>query len=541
MPTSRVVMDTNVDAEFSEFVVRRSPDLFRVAYALTGGAQAAEDLVLRALAKAFVRWRRKRGEAEPYVKRIIYRSSASGWRHRGTDRIETATLRSALLALPPRQKAVLVLRYLEDRSIDETAEILGLRPGIVASQASRALAELPDLTPDRSVDTVIREGIHDLAAEGALIRPEERDRRRFALDATDRGYQHRNRRRAGFAGAVVLVIALGLGVPYGLTLTRGDGRGIDPGADRTADITIGPDGVPTHTITDKTRPIELVDGWYVTGHKYVLDWPNMKYRRISGDYILLSPNGEWVVATDAAVDYSFTYRVTSLRTGDTQNYVHRRVLGLPQWSPDGNRLLVTKTQEGEPSGPTLVAVMLDVRTGTTTATMLDVTGLNCDQLSCSPTWLPSGTEIALTVWRKAAANQPPVQLGVQTFSLDGTRARSLPIVGTPGGPESWSPDGRHAVVYGVTADGNGPEGQLVEVATGTVVRRMGGFVIQTAWVDNGQMLVWELDFKEADKPAIVVTLQTRGGDVLQRWHLSAEVVQSLGLDGGGPLAVRPGT
>jgi RNA polymerase sigma factor (sigma-70 family) len=57
-------------------------------------------------------------------------------------------LREALLTLPPRQRAVLVLRYLEDLSVDETAEVLGCRRGTVASQAKRALARLRETIAD---------------------------------------------------------------------------------------------------------------------------------------------------------------------------------------------------------------------------------------------------------------------------------------------------------------------------------------------------------------------------------------------------------
>ena len=167
-------MDPTVDKEFTEFVVRRSHALLRVAYALTGDAHTAEDLVQQALAKAFVHWRRIEGEAEPYVKRIIYHDSASRWR-RHSSRVETVVakppdlelvpdrshdthlrllLRKALLALPPGQRAVLVLRYLEDRSVVETAQILGCRPGTVASQASRALVKLRDLMPDDSTAVI---------------------------------------------------------------------------------------------------------------------------------------------------------------------------------------------------------------------------------------------------------------------------------------------------------------------------------------------------------------------------------------------------
>jgi RNA polymerase sigma-70 factor (sigma-E family) len=160
-------MDPRVEQEFTEFVVHRSHALLRVAYALTGDAHAAEDLVQQALAKAFVHWRRIHGEAEPYIKKIIYHDSASRWRRRSV-RAETTVahppeltvpdgsydthlrliLRQGLLALPPRQRAVLVLRYLEDLTVDETAEILGCRPGTVASQASRGLARLRDVIPD---------------------------------------------------------------------------------------------------------------------------------------------------------------------------------------------------------------------------------------------------------------------------------------------------------------------------------------------------------------------------------------------------------
>ena len=165
-------MDPAVEREFTEFVVNRSQALLRAAYALTGDRHAAEDLVQQALAKAFLRWRRIEGDVEPYVRRILYHDSATRWRRRGL-RAETSVasppdvalvadaaddtslrllLRRALLALPPRQRAVLVLRYLEDRSVEETAEILGCRPGTVVSQASRALVKLRALVPDASME-----------------------------------------------------------------------------------------------------------------------------------------------------------------------------------------------------------------------------------------------------------------------------------------------------------------------------------------------------------------------------------------------------
>jgi RNA polymerase sigma-70 factor (sigma-E family) len=149
----------SLEAEFTAFVAERGQVLLRIAYALTGDRRAAEDLVQGALAKAYARWPRIHGDAEAYVRRIIYNDRASGWRRsangrevsmaevpdrpgREDDVAERLALRAALLSLPARQRAVLVLRYLEDRTVEETAEVLGCRPGTVASQASRALGKL---------------------------------------------------------------------------------------------------------------------------------------------------------------------------------------------------------------------------------------------------------------------------------------------------------------------------------------------------------------------------------------------------------------
>ena len=156
-----------IDGEFTAFVNERGATLLRIAYVLAGNQHAAEDLLQNALAKAYARWPRIRGDAEPYVKRILYHDQVSGWRRR-SHRAEVSVavlperpterdldhetdlrllLRDALLLLPPRQRAVLTLRYLEDLSVEETASVLGCRPGTVASQASRALAKLRELVP----------------------------------------------------------------------------------------------------------------------------------------------------------------------------------------------------------------------------------------------------------------------------------------------------------------------------------------------------------------------------------------------------------
>jgi RNA polymerase sigma-70 factor (sigma-E family) len=160
-------VDQRQDGEFTAFVVARTPALLRTAYALTGDQHAAEDLVQTAFAKAYARWRRIAYEPEPYVRRIIYHDFVSAWRSRRRRsevtvaeppdqpaRLEFADdsalrmlLRHALDTLPPRQRAVIILRYLEDLSVAETAAVLGCREGTVVSQASRALAKLRQAVP----------------------------------------------------------------------------------------------------------------------------------------------------------------------------------------------------------------------------------------------------------------------------------------------------------------------------------------------------------------------------------------------------------
>ncbi|MFN8079458.1 MAG: SigE family RNA polymerase sigma factor [Kineosporiaceae bacterium] len=156
--------------DFSTFVATRRNALLRTAFLLTGGHQQdAEDLLQTALVKAVPAWSRIRGNPEPYVRRIMVHENVSRWRWRRTrpevltdtlpERAAPATspgeddeLRRALAVLAPRQRAVIVLRYYEDLTERETAQLLGISIGTVKSQARDALtrlrALLPDLDPD---------------------------------------------------------------------------------------------------------------------------------------------------------------------------------------------------------------------------------------------------------------------------------------------------------------------------------------------------------------------------------------------------------
>ncbi|ADU50093.1 RNA polymerase, sigma-24 subunit, ECF subfamily [Intrasporangium calvum DSM 43043] len=164
---------------FDAFVAARSTRLLRTAYLLTHDRGLAEDLVQTALAKAWFAWGRIEGAPEAYVRRIMVNTYSTWWRRKWngeepTDELpetgpagrtresgrtdDRTDLWDALGRLPKRQRAVVVLRFYEDQSEAETAELLGCSVGTVKSQASKALAKLrldprlTDFTPSTSKD-----------------------------------------------------------------------------------------------------------------------------------------------------------------------------------------------------------------------------------------------------------------------------------------------------------------------------------------------------------------------------------------------------
>ncbi len=165
-------MDADQEREFTDFVEARSHALFRTALALTGHRQQAEDLLQTVLARGVRHWGRIRGgNPEAYLRTALYRQQFSFWRslRRGRevsieqvpDRAGTAdetgtvdlnlALRQALAQLAPKHRAVLVLRYYEDRPDSEIAEILHCAESTVRSQAARALARLRTLCPQLDI------------------------------------------------------------------------------------------------------------------------------------------------------------------------------------------------------------------------------------------------------------------------------------------------------------------------------------------------------------------------------------------------------
>lgn len=151
-------------AELERFVQARGDSLLRQAVLLTGGREAGEDLLQEALVRLLGHWSTIKGDPEGYVRRTLYNLATDRWRRRrrrpevraaepGEERSDEGSelylhvqVVEALSQLPPRQRAVLVLRYFADASEAETAAMLGCSVGSVKAAASRGLARLRELT-----------------------------------------------------------------------------------------------------------------------------------------------------------------------------------------------------------------------------------------------------------------------------------------------------------------------------------------------------------------------------------------------------------
>jgi RNA polymerase sigma-70 factor (sigma-E family) len=161
---------------FASYVKARQPVLLRTARSLTANPSDAEDLLQTALAKTYVAWERIEDHRalDGYVRRALLNTRTSQWRKRrvdefacdelpepepvtgGDDPAEQQALHDAMwraiMRLPARQRAMVVLRYYEDLSEVQTAEVLGVSVGTVKSAVSRALGKLredPELEPVR--------------------------------------------------------------------------------------------------------------------------------------------------------------------------------------------------------------------------------------------------------------------------------------------------------------------------------------------------------------------------------------------------------
>ncbi|MEU6171986.1 SigE family RNA polymerase sigma factor [Streptantibioticus parmotrematis] len=160
------------EREFRAFAEARQAQLRRSAYLLCGDWHQAQDLVQVTLMKLYAAWGRVRkdGNVDGYARTILTRTFIDQHRRRRwreeplaelTDPPSTGpetpelrlVMRSALMRLPPRYRAVLVLRYWEDWSVEQTAEALRVSTGTVKSQSARGLARLRELVGDLAEET----------------------------------------------------------------------------------------------------------------------------------------------------------------------------------------------------------------------------------------------------------------------------------------------------------------------------------------------------------------------------------------------------
>jgi RNA polymerase sigma-70 factor (sigma-E family) len=167
-------VDNEDRAAFDDFARGRMRELLRFAHVLTGDADRAADLVQDALERTLMAWPRilRKDDPEAYVRRAIVNRHVSVWRRLRRERLVAETpdqpyddaagrdadLWAALATLPPRQRAVLVLRYYEDMSEADCAEVMGCSVGTVKSQAWKAIARL------RARANIDQEGIRSWTA-----------------------------------------------------------------------------------------------------------------------------------------------------------------------------------------------------------------------------------------------------------------------------------------------------------------------------------------------------------------------------------------
>jgi RNA polymerase sigma-70 factor (sigma-E family) len=152
--------------EFDDFVRSRSAALVRTAYALVGDHGHAEDIVQTALLRTARHWRVARERPESYTRKVLVNLCRDRWRwlrRRPGESVlademalprpgpddelgelvgQRSTLLGALNRLPAGQRQVIVLRFLEDQSVAETADLLGIAEGTVKSYTARALSSL---------------------------------------------------------------------------------------------------------------------------------------------------------------------------------------------------------------------------------------------------------------------------------------------------------------------------------------------------------------------------------------------------------------
>jgi RNA polymerase sigma-70 factor (sigma-E family) len=168
-------MQQSTEDRFTEFVRAHTASLFRTAYLMTGDYQRAEDVLQAAWVRVYSHWPRVEAMDQPlgYARKVVVNQYVSWWR-RPSSRESLLTLRDepawdgrleeiaehgrvwrAVLSLPRRQRAVVVLRYYEDMTEAQIAETLGISPGTVKSHAHTAVRRLAVLLGEPDATSVL--------------------------------------------------------------------------------------------------------------------------------------------------------------------------------------------------------------------------------------------------------------------------------------------------------------------------------------------------------------------------------------------------
>jgi RNA polymerase sigma-70 factor (sigma-E family) len=166
----------SLESDFVEFAQAAGPRLCRSAYLMCRDWHLAQDLTQTTLAKMYLHWRRLSQTVNPeaYSRTVLMRTLIDQKRRRSGHEVPTAefpsasgtpgsgpdlrlTLIDALAYLPARDRAIVVLRYWEDQSVDTVAETLGVSPAVVKKQSARSLTRLRDLLGDSRIDLMADE------------------------------------------------------------------------------------------------------------------------------------------------------------------------------------------------------------------------------------------------------------------------------------------------------------------------------------------------------------------------------------------------
>ena len=161
------------DDEFVDYAQARQHTLLRAAYLVTGDLRIAERLVRSALVQLGRQWPRVREEQpDLYVRRVLYRDAVASWRGRPPEAVPAGPssdepddpwdadlaerrreVLRALDALTPRQRAVVVLRWFEERGEGDVAQVLGCSVATAHTEALEALGRLRDALPRSDIGT----------------------------------------------------------------------------------------------------------------------------------------------------------------------------------------------------------------------------------------------------------------------------------------------------------------------------------------------------------------------------------------------------